>query len=195
MTNPGQPGTKKRRKIPWVALVLLTALAFWCVPRIQTFYRFAVLAHAPAVPADFSTLERALPKGERITAIYRGLPHPLFDKREFATQLWLSPYQRIHEYPFETTALRDDGSLRAALEKTLTAPETFEAHLGAKGCGGFHPDFAVRFGQPPGERWVLVCLGCHEALCFSPDAGLRCDLSRTGAKTLENEWKPWGISR
>ena len=136
-----------------------------------------------------------MPKGDRITAIHRGLPHPIFEKREFAAELLLSRILTIHGYPFENNPLQDDEPLRANLAKLLTDKATFAPYLGAKGCGGYHADFAARFGEPTEERWVLVCLGCHEAIFFSPEGELHCDLGKENAKALENEWRPQEKSR
>ena len=105
-------------------------------------------------------------------SVFEGLPR--------ATDKELAKLRKDHEtivfdgWPFYATPLRPNQSQIENLRSALTAYRDFRHHPkntnGGKGCGGFHPDFYLRWGSKNQEYHVLICLGCNELKFVSPTA-------------------------
>lgn len=88
-------------------------------------------------------------------------------------------------WSFYAEPLRTDRSQIENLRSTFAEHWEFRHHyknaLVGKGCGGFHPDFYVRWKTNEQENHVLICLGCSE-LKF---------LSRSTKTTFDFEDNAW----
>lgn len=65
----------------------------------------------------------------------------------------------------------------AALKLLAMSSDTFSKRGGSKKCGGFHPDWLIRWTGPDGAACELqVCFGCHEAKIYRAGSELYCDI-------------------
>jgi hypothetical protein len=151
-----------------IAAGLLATVAAGCSSRpTQTDRRFDVNKWL------FGTARHA----DRVT-LYEGLPHNFFEgylldeeKRTKETLDW-------HGFPFYSRPLPLSDADRARLLAILGDEGSF-GQLGGltKGCGGFHPDYAVEWSAGGQEYRCLICFGCSEVKIFGPGGELHCFLA------------------
>lgn len=175
----------------WVCglLLLIVALLVWD-GRTAAMIRFAGEVHKPRLDSDFKQLDELLPQSSAVLAeLYVGLPHPYFEKDEFARELWSQPNRSIKGYRFQRQPETPSDVVKSAFVEVLSAEESFRAYQGPKLCGGYHADFAVKLESGGVATWFLVCLGCGEVLIYSKDKELICELSHEAELRLEDIWR------
>jgi hypothetical protein len=121
--------------------------------------------------------------------MYAGLPHPFFDEGEFVWKLWTTSNRPIHGYRFYREPIIPAAAVRTRIVDVLSKKESYRAYRGAKACGGYHADFAVKLESAGRSSWLLVCLGCGEVLLYSEGGELICELEREAERQLEEAWK------
>ncbi len=178
-------------KILAVVLAILGLAAFlFRDSRLAAQIRFADNAHVPSVDADFSKLHHVTPpKSAKVTEAYPGLPHNFVDDEAFVRELWNSDNRSIHGYRFYSKPLALSADFKLVIHDLFTAEDTFTPYGGPKMCGGYHADFAVRLEDSGRDSWFLVCLGCHEILCFTEGVELICELKPDAYKKLLDAWR------
>ena len=72
--------------------------------------------------------------------------------------------------------MNDETAVR--LTGLITKSGTFEPFLSEKTCGGFHPDFALEYSREGDKYIVFLCFRCQEAMFFTPNSQLRCDMTK-----------------
>jgi hypothetical protein len=71
-------------------------------------------------------------------------------------------------------------------ERFAAAVGNSTGSTGAKLCGGYHPDWMIRWIARDGtEHELHLCFGCHEAKLYGPDYQLYCELGEDGYKSLK----------
>lgn len=128
-----------------------------------------IAAGAPVVDREITESFRFLPAtlkfmgdAETIT-VSEGLPH-----QNQESELLESERDRIEEtliggFPFypQPQDLRkgDEPTLR----EILRLPGSLRPYIYLKPCGGFHPDYAIRFTKGDEHCDLLLCFGCGDA--------------------------------
>jgi hypothetical protein len=178
-------------KIIAIVLILLGVAAFLLRDsRLAAQIRFAGNAHVPSVDADFGNLQKVLPsKSATIVEAFLGLPHNFADTDDFIQELWHSDNRSIHGYRFYSDPIALTDELKQVIHGLFTVQGAFTPYGGPKLCGGYHADFAVRCYDAGQQYWFLVCLGCHEVLCFTKGEELIIELESNAHKGLVAAWK------
>jgi hypothetical protein len=126
----------------------------------------------------------ALEKTKEIT-VFEGLPHQRQEPAELKRERRSKKCVKLHGYWFygdaRVAADEDFVSLRQAM---LQRGGIFDWG-GAKLCGGYHPDYLIRWRVDEGTYDALVCFGCHEIKLFGPKDRLYADLSKQAYEQLE----------
>lgn len=96
--------------------------------------------------------------------VYEGLPGTLEDcgelhERELASKRTIEV--RSHRFFERPVAVNAEAA--ATLLNAATSTSTFRAWRAFKGCGGFHPDFALVWKAGEKTYELLLCFGCQEA--------------------------------
>ncbi|QJE97606.1 hypothetical protein [Luteolibacter luteus] len=149
---------------------------------------FHTALDSPPIPEKAATLEEAKPSLQLLGAtkkiyLHEGLPKEgtaAFDDavrdgtaRELGRFYFYQPY-------------RDPGideKESATLKELLLDGDTLHPWEGEKECEGFHPDYAVRWGNDENPAVLQICLGCGEAILLQSNKELRYDL---GLKAQED---------
>ncbi len=178
-------------KIVVIVLLALVAVAFlFRDSRLAAQIRFAGSPHVPSIDADYRRLSDVVPsKAASIINVFPGLPHNYWGEEAFIRELWNSENQPIHGYRFYSKPLSFSEEFRRVVHDLFTEEKTFVPYRGPKKCGGYHADFAVLLDDAGEHYWFLVCLGCHEVLCFTDQAELICELDSAAYKKLSTAWK------
>lgn len=95
--------------------------------------------------------------------IYEGLPHPTFEAVALKQQLASHETVKIGGYPFYAQPQAITPKAKVRLTELMTNASGFTPFTGYKMCGGFHPDYAIRFKKEKESCDVLICFGCHDA--------------------------------
>lgn len=133
-------------------------------PQITNTFRF--------LPAALVFMEGA----EKIT-VFEGLPHPTWDAELLKSELARVDETMIGEFPFYPLpqAMRKDDE--ATLRKLLSVPDHIRPFLYFKMCGGFHPDFAIRFTKGEQLCEILLCFGCGDGIILHDGKTIHCHIS------------------
>lgn len=125
-----------------------------------------------------------LPPARKPDEIRSGMAHPGFDFPKLSAQVIFCPRSMRHGHAFwcNDPALPEANAERLA--DVLADPGTYEPWYGEKGCGGFHADWYLRWGDGAERHEVILCEGCHEALVYFAGGFIRCDLSKEGYEKI-----------
>lgn len=134
-------------------------------------YRFA--------PAAFKFIEGA----ERFT-VFEGMPH-----QNFEADLLKIERDKIEEtiigdfsfYPEPQNLQKED---EPALKELLGAPHVFRPFLYLKMCGGFHPDYVIRFTKGEKHCDLLLCFGCGDARILHDGKVIHCHIFKNAWQKL-----------
>jgi hypothetical protein len=120
----------------------------------------------------FTTIHRA----DRVT-LYEGLPRSFGERDLLEEEQRTKPWIDLHGFPFYTPPLDLTAADRARLTEWLGTEASFRPLADmVKGCGGFHPDFAVEWAAGDQVYHGLICFGCGEVQVFGPGGELHCDM-------------------
>ncbi len=87
---------------------------------------------------------------------------------------------KSHGHYFYNRAITPTAEDADALRGLALDESGFEEWRGVRFCGGYHPDWLIRWTSPDGEDHELhLCLSCHEAKLYGPDYQLYCDVRKT----------------
>ena len=131
-----------------------------------------------------SLSEYFLPPPRKPDEIRSGMAHPTLDFPQFVVQAIFCPRSVRHGHAFWSNDPALTETVASQLAEILASPQTFEPWLGQKGCGGFHADWYLRWGEGNERHEVILCEGCHEALVYYAGGFIRCDLSKTGYERI-----------
>lgn len=124
--------------------------------------------------AAFASKARACKK----FALYEGLPHPRTEASVFASELAKAKSFKQHGHHFYAEALRLSADDASEITDILLSHKMFRRFEEEKLCGGFHPDYMAEWSDEEGHKFsILICLGCHETECYSPNAPIFCDMT------------------
>lgn len=95
--------------------------------------------------------------------VFEGLPHQTWEpellEREKATKKTIA----IGAFPFYAEPVKPSPNKSTTLRTLLTGTNGLMPMMRTPMCGGFHPDFAIRFRSGDKVCDVLICNGCGEA--------------------------------
>ena len=149
-----------------------------------------IAAGAPVVDREITDSFRFLPaalkfigEAETIT-VSEGLPH-----QNQESELLESERDRIEEtiiggFPFYPQPQDLRKGDEAALMEIRQLPEYFWPYIHLRRCGGFHPDYAIRFTKGDEHCDLLLCFGCDDAQIFHNGKVIHCHIFKTRWKGL-----------
>lgn len=159
---------------------LLVVVAWRCWPVAVALTEWNLRGSVIAKPLS----ESFLPPARKPDEIRSGMAHPGFDLPKLAVQSIFCPRAVRHGHAFWSNdpALTDTEGMQLAA--ILADAATYEPWCGEKGCGGFHADWYLRWGEGDERREVILCEGCHEALVYFAGDFVRCDLTKQGFERI-----------
>ncbi|MBX3449419.1 MAG: hypothetical protein KF777_07665 [Planctomycetaceae bacterium] len=122
--------------------------------------------------------------------VFEGLPHQMFEPELLAQEQQRSDVFQNHDFDFYEPAFSLPGDEFDGFISKVVSRRTYRAWQGFKACGGFHPDFLLRFHSADGIIDIQICLGCGEALLFGRDGYSYVEISefaRERWKTLQEK--------
>lgn len=173
-------GSRKGRRRVLLGAVLLVVAAWRCWPVAMAATEWGLRGAVIATPLS----EYFLPPARKPDEIRSGMAHPFFDLPKLAAQSIFCPRSVRHGHAFWSNdpVLTDEEATQLAA--ILGDSATYEPWLSEKGCGGFHADWYLRWGDGDERREVILCEGCHEALVYFAGGFVRCDLSKEGFEKI-----------
>lgn len=163
-----------------MGIALLVVVVWRCWPVALALTEWNLRGAVIATPLS----EFFLPPSRKPDEIRSGMAHPGFELPKLAAQSIFCPRAVRHGHAF----WRDDPALTEAeatqLAAILADSATYQPWLGEKGCGGFHADWYLRWGEGDRRREVILCEGCHEALVYFAGGFIRCDLTKEGFEKI-----------
>ena len=130
---------------------------------------------------DMSALRRFTDAVHSATTIqvFEGLPHQSWENELLKLEIASKETFKSHGHYFYSLAISPAGDDREALRNQALNPSGFQEWSGMKTCGGYHPDWMIRWITPDGATHELhLCLGCHEAKFYGPGYQLYCNVPR-----------------
>jgi hypothetical protein len=171
---------RRRKRILAMAGLILVLLVWrtWPLPVIANKWNMRGAVIATPLSEFF------LPPAQKPDEIRSGMAHPGFNFPVLAAQLVFCPRSMRHGHAFwcNDPALSEEKAKQLA--EVLADPGTYRPWLGEKGCGGFHADWYLRWGDGDERQEVIICEGCHEALVYLAGGFIRCDLSKEGYEKI-----------
>ena len=149
-------------------------------------YRFAAMVLCLCLLTSCSGKETDWPtidQSDRLT-LYEGLPHPIEDATSFNSEKKTRPTLEVQNYLFYREPLELNEPDSQSLKALLKAPSTFSEFLSEKKCGGFHPDYALKWEAGAKSYHALICFGCFEAMLVGPKGAVRYDIQLEAARGL-----------
>ncbi len=179
-STPLVTGRRKGRGRAVLGIVLLVVVAWRCWPVVAALTGWNLRGAVIATPLS----EFFLPPVRKPDEIRSGMAHPGFELPKLVAQSIFCPRAVRQGHAF----WRDDPALADAeatqLAAILADSATYAPWWGEKGCGGFHADCYLRWGEGDERREVILCEGCHEALVYFGGGFVRCDLTKEGFEKI-----------
>ncbi len=147
-------------------------------------------AQSPPPPQGW-TVARFEPLAERVRAgksdvtLLEGLPHQLVEHSAFLNERKTRRTTEIGGYFFYQSPLPLTPPEVDSLRAICLDPQTYGPYSGPKRCGGFHPDYALRWGRGRAAVYTLVCFGCHETQTLDGQRCLIADLPEPAFRQLQ----------
>lgn len=108
--------------------------------------------------------------------VFEGLPHQTFESELMESELKTKETIEIAGYNFYARPVIISERDKEQLTDLYCTKETFVPFRGIKNCGGYHPDWLVRWKKGE-EEWIAhFCFGCHEAITIHGDESMYCDI-------------------
>jgi hypothetical protein len=131
--------------------------------------------------------------------LYEGLPHQVWESDALKEELARKRTVKLHGFSFYDETWVIEPQIATTLKAVLTQAGALRAPptgvVSEKQCGGFHPDYAIRWTADGRTYEVLICLGCEEAWCYGQDGELRCDISEAALRELKAALTPYQRNR
>ena len=159
------------------ALLLIAAGALWLRLRPDSKGRVVPLFES----IDMSALRQFTDAIRYTTSIqvFEGLPHQSWENQLLESEIASKETFKNHGHHFYSIAISPAGDDGDALRSHALNPSGFEEWSGMKTCGGYHPDWMIRWTSPDGATHELhLCFGCHEAKFYGPGYQLYCNVPK-----------------
>ncbi len=116
--------------------------------------------------------------------LLEGLPHPGGEAELLAAEKQKRVLE-LHGHPFYTERIEPKAADAVWLTELLVDATALRPFSGEKKCGGFHPDFAVRWQHGAKRYDALVCFGCGELKWIVDGKSTRYDMAHWARLNLE----------
>jgi hypothetical protein len=123
----------------------------------------------------FRPISHRIARASSLT-LYEGLPNPVWETDLYQRELETKKCVKLHDYPFFERTLDVSQSDREELRRLCVTPETYFTFIGEKSCGGFHPDYCLRWIDGETAYELLICFTCEEMKFYGPMQYLQADL-------------------
>jgi hypothetical protein len=192
-------------------LIPLVALFFSACANPKPDFSWADAANRPrweAAAATYSHLPGLLVRCRTASRVevFEGLPHQKWEKDALARENKRADTLMNHDFKFYSPAMQLSSAQRAKVLSIIIRDASYQAWVGPKFCGGFHPDFLVRFHLESGVIDVHLCFGCSEAKFFDGSTLAHVDIRESGTDELKpvlqacrskrpfpKQWPPSGV--
>ena len=121
--------------------------------------------------------------------LYEGLPHPTWESEVLERELREKEVVEFVDWPFYATPIELSNSDAELLRKLYCTRSSFVPFRGWKQCGGYHPDWCIKWKNGDKEFLVQICLGCCEMITTDGNVEVHCDIWDT--TDFENILKPY----
>lgn len=132
----------------------------------------------------------------KVTAVHisEGLPHQMFERERLLAESKRKDTEKIGHFRFYTPSVAAEKP--QVLKQILASSDTIRVFGGEKGCGGFHPDYAVQWSDEVGSLYFAqICFGCHEIIYSDGKNQYRYDLEKEPLEKLKNELAAYAKKR
>ena len=132
-------GRKQRSICPCTALEDLNERIIWCWTDIEERLKRAAKAFAQIGTPTKSIV------GSKELVLFEGLPHQRWEKDLLEEELKTKRTVQLHDFPFyqEKLAMAEEDA--DVVRRILADVKSVEAWVGAKFCGGYHPDYLLEW--------------------------------------------------
>ena len=117
--------------------------------------------------------------------LFEGLPHQSWEGELLKSELANKKTVTIHDFPFYQKPQKISDKDAATLRALCLGKKSFEPFGGYKLCGGFHPDWCLRWTEGTTVTDIHVCFGCHEIKAYSGKTMVYCDMNGDTHKKLK----------
>jgi hypothetical protein len=150
--------------------------------RLGVFLSLVLAGSVGCGARSFRSAIRAAPT----PTLYEGLPHQTFEATALEREKKEKATVDLHGYPFYRDTITLSEGDAQALTAILSESGSFRSFSGEKKCGGFHPDYAVRYTRDGKHYEALLCFGCDEAKLFGPGIDARYDVDSNAQRRIED---------
>lgn len=167
------------------------SLLFGCDPKVEPVSS----AIEPEQPiGDWQPANQRISMSDS-TILFEGLPHQGWEPELLERELESKETLEIGDYPFYeetlTLVVQDEQELKTLLSNA----DNFAAWIGEKACGGFHPDYALRFERDDIRTDALICFNCDEIRFEWEDNSVLVDMRPETEEAVERILKPYRKNR
>ncbi len=139
-------------------------MARFCLTIASTLFVACLVAGCSNAPPESPTI-RTVAK----LTLYEGLPHPMYNSAELASEKKSKPTIARYGFDFYAEPRELTAGDQEKLKAILGDAKTYAPFAGEKKCGGFHPDFAVEWTLDGQTHACLICFTCGEFLVIGPN--------------------------
>ncbi len=118
--------------------------------------------------------------------LFEGLPHPYWDKELLKKEEKRPDVFQNHGFGFYSPAIKLPDSDHKLLFSKVTRVDSYTPWLGPRACGGFHPDYLIRFHGRQGVVDLHLCMGCSMAVFYGPKTKADVDIH----PSVHDAWRP-----
>lgn len=122
-------------------------------------------------PAAFKFIEGA----EKVT-VFEGLPHQNQEMELYEQERTRVDETTISGFSFYPQPQDLKEKDLTAMRELMTDGNGLRPFLHLKRCGGFHPDYAIRFTKGEEHCDLLLCFGCGDARIFHNGKVIHCHI-------------------
>ena len=134
----------------------------------------------PALTAEelsqFTPISEGIRRASSLT-LFEGLPHPMGESDQLERELATKRTVLIHDFPFYERPLALAADEVEPLRRLCAAAGSYASYMGEKACGGFHPDYCLRWKDGTATYDLMICFGCSEMKLHGPGNYLIADLN------------------
>ncbi len=157
-------------------------------------FRTNSMRWAAGIVSALSLLLTSCSRDAETITLYEGLPHQGYESKTLEAEK-KKPTIEFLKYPFYKTPLKMEKGDAAILSAILSDPNSFVKWSGEKKCGGFHPDYAIEWGNEPETSVTLICFGCGEVKTIHQNEESRFDISSKAEHSLASLLKKYRVKR
>ena len=151
---------------------------------VPFFENIDMTAHAPFAKAV---------AGKVSLNFYDGLPHPGWEKEIFDVEIKSQATLKSRGHYFYSSAITLSPADAAHVHALAVEVSSFSEWGGMKTCGGYHPDWLIRWTTADGQGHEMhLCFGCREAKFYGPGYQLYSDISPKAFESFKKVLTPYG---